>query len=96
MGAGPTGLMLAAQMLRFQIRFLIVDRKAEPTTESRALVVQIRSLEIYEQMGLSDKIMTDCKKVLGICFWHKRKTYISETYDAFKLNDYLEKNTKLI
>ena len=72
-GAGPTGLMLAAQLLRFKVDFLIVDTKAGPTTESRAVVVQARSMEIYEQLNLSDAILADCNKVDGLCFWRHGK-----------------------
>lgn len=72
-GAGPTGLMLAAQLLRFKVDFLIVDIKAGPTTESRAVVVQARSMELYEQLNLSDAILADCQKVDGLCFWRHGK-----------------------
>ncbi len=72
-GAGPTGLMLAAQLLRFNIDFLIIDKKSAPTTESRAVVVQARSMEIYEQMNLSDEIVANAQKTDGICFWRKGK-----------------------
>lgn len=53
-GAGPTGLMMACLLRRMGIDCLITDTKQGPTEESRALVVQARSLEIYRQMGLSD------------------------------------------
>lgn len=72
-GAGPTGLMLSAQLTRFNISFLIIDKKAGPTTESRAVVVQARSMEIYEQLGLSDEILADSLKANGLCFWRHGK-----------------------
>src|SRR5437868_2505743 len=53
-GAGPTGLMAANQLARFGIDFLIIDSKPCPTTQSRAIAVTARSLEIYQQMGISD------------------------------------------
>ena len=56
-GAGPTGLMLAAQLTRFGIDYVILDQKPGPTDQSRALVVHARSMEIYEQMGLSDQVI---------------------------------------
>ena len=49
-GAGPTGLMAANQLARFNINFLIVDSKAGPTDQSRAIVVTARSMEIYQQL----------------------------------------------
>ncbi len=72
-GAGPTGLMLAAQLQRFNTNFLIIDKKPAPTTESRAVVVQARSMEIYEQMNLSDEIIANAVKADGICFWRHGK-----------------------
>ena len=54
-GAGPTGLMAANQLARFGINFLIVDSKAGPTVQSRAIVITARSMEIYQQLGISDE-----------------------------------------
>lgn len=51
-GAGPSGLMMAAQLLRFGIHPVIIDSKTALSTESRALAVQARSLEILRQMNL--------------------------------------------
>ena len=67
-GAGPSGLMLAAQLLRYGIQPLIIDSKQGPTGESKALAVQARSLEIYRQMGLIDKIMAGGKKAESFSF----------------------------
>jgi 2-polyprenyl-6-methoxyphenol hydroxylase-like FAD-dependent oxidoreductase len=39
-GAGPTGLTLAAQLRAFGIRFRIIDRSLDRAHESRALAVQ--------------------------------------------------------
>ena len=54
-GAGPTGLMLANQLVRRGIRTLIIDRHAAPSIETRALGVQARTLEIYSQLGIVDR-----------------------------------------
>jgi len=54
-GAGPTGLMLACQFAINKISFRIIDKSEDHTTQSRALVVQARSLEIFDQMGISEK-----------------------------------------
>lgn len=58
-GAGPSGLMMAAQLLRYGIQPLIIDSKKGPTDQSRALAVQSRSMEIYRQMGLSDRALQE-------------------------------------
>src|SRR3989344_5169817 len=62
-GAGPTGLMAANQLMRFGIDFIIIDTKSGPTIESRAIAVTARSLEIYQQMGLSDQIVEQGTKI---------------------------------
>ncbi|MFI5203755.1 MAG: FAD-dependent monooxygenase [Flavobacteriales bacterium] len=65
-GAGPTGLMAANQLMRFGIDFIIVDSKSGPTKESRALLVTARSLEIYDQMGLAQTAIERGKRVESI------------------------------
>jgi 2-polyprenyl-6-methoxyphenol hydroxylase-like FAD-dependent oxidoreductase len=52
-GAGPTGLMLACQLAINQVHFRIIDKSEDHTTQSRALVIQARSLEIFDQMGIA-------------------------------------------
>ncbi len=56
-GAGPTGLALACQLIRYGIDFRIIDKKEATTTFSKAIGVQARTLEIYEQIGLADKLI---------------------------------------
>ncbi|HET7459077.1 MAG TPA: FAD-dependent monooxygenase, partial [Gemmatimonadaceae bacterium] len=56
-GAGPTGLALAAELRAFGTRFRIVDRLADRTRESRALAVQARSLELLDTLGLGDALV---------------------------------------
>ncbi|WP_433376108.1 FAD-dependent monooxygenase [Actinoplanes sp. CA-142083] len=61
-GAGPTGLMLANWLVKLGADVLVVDGKDGPTRESRALVVQARSLEIYDQMGLGDLVLAAAQR----------------------------------
>src|SRR3954462_15533336 len=56
-GAGPTGLMLANWLVKLGVDVIVADTKDGPTRESRALVVQARSLEIYDQLGLGDIVL---------------------------------------
>jgi 2-polyprenyl-6-methoxyphenol hydroxylase-like FAD-dependent oxidoreductase len=65
-GAGPSGLMMAAQLLRYGVQPVIIDTKQGPTDQSKALAVQARSLEIYRQMGVVDRIMEGGKKAEGM------------------------------
>jgi|MGYP000922622891 2-polyprenyl-6-methoxyphenol hydroxylase-like FAD-dependent oxidoreductase len=58
-GAGPTGLSLAAQCLRYGLSFAIIDGKDGPTEFSKALVVHARSMEIYDQIGLAQQARSE-------------------------------------
>lgn len=53
-GAGPTGLMMASQLARFGVDFIIIDQKATITNKSKALAVQARTMEAYQQMGIAE------------------------------------------
>ena len=53
-GAGPTGLMLANQLVRRGVRPIIIDRHSGPAQQSRAMAVQARTMEIYSNMGLME------------------------------------------
>jgi 2-polyprenyl-6-methoxyphenol hydroxylase-like FAD-dependent oxidoreductase len=54
-GAGPTGLALACQLVRSGIDFVIIEQNQGVTPYSKALGVHARTLEIYEQMGLAQQ-----------------------------------------
>jgi 2-polyprenyl-6-methoxyphenol hydroxylase-like FAD-dependent oxidoreductase len=54
-GAGPTGLALACQLVRYGIDFVIIEQNDGVTAYSKALGVHARTLEIYEQMGLAQQ-----------------------------------------
>ena len=56
-GAGPTGLALAAQLRSFGIRARIIDRALDRAHESRALGVQARTLELLQCIGLGDALV---------------------------------------
>lgn len=58
-GAGPTGLMAALVLHRTGVPVLVIDQKAGPTRESRAVAVQARSMEIYAQLGLAGYVLAD-------------------------------------
>ncbi|GAB3523624.1 FAD-dependent monooxygenase [Phytohabitans suffuscus] len=51
-GAGPTGLALAAHLAADRVRVTVVDRAADRAHESRALAIQPRTLEVLA--GLRD------------------------------------------
>ena len=58
-GAGPTGLSLAYQFIRYGVDFLILEKKEGVTPYSKAIGVQARTLEIYEQMALAHRAVEE-------------------------------------
>ncbi|NVN49344.1 FAD-dependent oxidoreductase [Mycolicibacterium hippocampi] len=56
-GAGPTGLTIATDLARRGIRTRIVDAAAGPNTETRALGMQARSLELFEKHGITSELL---------------------------------------
>lgn len=54
-GAGPTGLMIACQLAVHQVSFRIIDKNATSSQNSGALIVQARTLEIFEQLGIASE-----------------------------------------
>jgi 2-polyprenyl-6-methoxyphenol hydroxylase-like FAD-dependent oxidoreductase len=70
-GAGPTGLVLALWLTRLGIRVRIIDKVSEPGTTSRALAVQARTLELYQQIGLADAVLSGGRKMTTINLWRR-------------------------
>src|SRR6476619_2933050 len=68
-GAGPTGLMLANQLVRRGVRVLVIDRHAGPAQQTRALGVQARTLEIYQKLGIVDRALELGKIGNGANLW---------------------------
>jgi 2-polyprenyl-6-methoxyphenol hydroxylase-like FAD-dependent oxidoreductase len=72
-GAGPTGLVLALWLTRFGVSIRIIDKLAASGTTSRALAVQGRTLEFYQQFGLAQAVVDRAHKVPAINLWVKAK-----------------------
>ena len=56
-GAGPTGLLVSAELERRGVPCLLVEAHAAPNHWDRATVVHPRSLELFESLGLVDRFL---------------------------------------
>lgn len=65
-GAGPTGLMMAAQLAILKMPFCIIDKNEDHTAQSRALVIHARSLEIFDQMGIAHEAIQQGEKARAV------------------------------
>ncbi|WP_280470603.1 FAD-dependent monooxygenase [Nocardia farcinica] len=68
-GAGPTGLMLAAELRLGGVEVVVVERRASGTVgESRAPGINARSVEIFTQRGLGEEFLSLGKVLPGVLF----------------------------
>jgi 2-polyprenyl-6-methoxyphenol hydroxylase-like FAD-dependent oxidoreductase len=56
-GAGPTGLTLAGELQALGVSLRIVDRLPDRVHESRALVMQPRTLEVLRGLGATPELL---------------------------------------
>ncbi len=57
-GAGPTGLMMASQLARNGVAVRIVDKAPSASTESKALAIQSRTLELFDDLGIIQQTLS--------------------------------------
>jgi 2-polyprenyl-6-methoxyphenol hydroxylase-like FAD-dependent oxidoreductase len=59
-GAGPTGLTMAAVLARHGIVPRVIDRAVEPPADrSRAIVLQARTLELFDDLGIVREVLDE-------------------------------------
>jgi 2-polyprenyl-6-methoxyphenol hydroxylase-like FAD-dependent oxidoreductase len=68
-GAGPTGLTLACELLWRGVSCRIIDKAPTPATTSRALGVQPRTLELFDTMGLIDRVLSSGGPIFDANFY---------------------------
>ena len=62
-GAGPVGLTMAAELARYGVGVRIVDKAAQRTDKSKALVLWSRTLELLDRMGCGASFVEAGRKV---------------------------------
>jgi 2-polyprenyl-6-methoxyphenol hydroxylase-like FAD-dependent oxidoreductase len=76
-GAGPTGLSLALQFRRYGIDFIILEKNAGPTKLSKALVVQARTLEIFQELDIAEKAIQEGSITTALNLFYKGKKRVA-------------------
>jgi 2-polyprenyl-6-methoxyphenol hydroxylase-like FAD-dependent oxidoreductase len=67
-GAGPVGMTLASELVRYDVPVRIVDKAAQRTDKSKALVIWSRTLELLDRGGGSAPFIDAGFKVLAANF----------------------------
>ncbi len=68
-GAGPTGLMLAVELTRRGIDYLLIDEVEAPSTFIKGSVVSFRTLEIFEELGIFEEARKLGTVVHAVVLW---------------------------
>jgi 2-polyprenyl-6-methoxyphenol hydroxylase-like FAD-dependent oxidoreductase len=69
-GAGPTGLTLAATLARYGLRPRLIDRAVDPPADrSRAVVLQARTLELFADLGIVDEVLGEALVTEAVTFY---------------------------
>jgi 3-(3-hydroxy-phenyl)propionate hydroxylase len=55
-GAGPIGLTLALELARYGVRSIVLEAQQQVCEGSRAIVFTRRSMEIFQQVGVSEAV----------------------------------------
>jgi 2-polyprenyl-6-methoxyphenol hydroxylase-like FAD-dependent oxidoreductase len=76
-GAGPSGLSLAAQLIRHNVDFILLEKNEKTTDLSKAIVVQARTLEIFKELGIVEEAMKRGQETTGMNLFYKGKQRVS-------------------
>jgi 2-polyprenyl-6-methoxyphenol hydroxylase-like FAD-dependent oxidoreductase len=67
-GAGPVGLVAACQLARHGVPVRVVDALAQPTTESRAVSLHARSMEMLASLGVLPRLEARGRRIPALAF----------------------------
>lgn len=80
-GAGPTGLTLAAALAAGGVRPTVVDSLAEGSNTSRAAVVHAHTLEVLETIGVADRLTQKGLHVAQFTIRDRDRVLVSLRFD---------------
>ncbi|TDE09937.1 FAD-dependent monooxygenase [Jiangella asiatica] len=80
-GAGPTGLALAAELQRYGVRFRLVDRTPDRVRESRALAIQPRTLEVLAGIGVTGQLVAQGNRTVNLRLHARGRTLSIPLFD---------------
>lgn len=62
-GAGPAGLTAANVLARYGARIRVIDSDPGPIDETRAELVHIRTLELWDKLGLAERAVANGRRI---------------------------------
>ena len=83
-GAGPVGLFCANELTRYGLTCRIIDKKSGLSEQSKALGIHIRTLDVFADCGLLDKVLHEGQLITGICFKSNGKILVNATFSELE------------
>ncbi|HEY9757323.1 MAG TPA: FAD-dependent monooxygenase [Oculatellaceae cyanobacterium] len=80
-GAGPTGLTVAAELHRHGVACRVVDTNTAPSAHSRALAIQSRTMEVFEIMGVAGRVLDLGWKLNAFNVYDRTHHIVRMTFD---------------
>jgi len=79
-GAGPTGMTMACQLLQQGIPCRIIDKRAALTTESKAININSASMQMFDRMGIADRFLEKGLEIKHIYVHWENKRIVHVDY----------------
>lgn len=86
-GSGPTGLAMAAELVARGVSCRIIDQAAVRSEWSRALVVQARSLELLQKMGIADELVSRGRRTIKVTPFVEGRRAVDLEFGDIGVND---------
>jgi 2-polyprenyl-6-methoxyphenol hydroxylase-like FAD-dependent oxidoreductase len=67
-GGGPVGLWLACELALARVKVLVLERRTERVTQSRALTIHGRTLEVFGLRGIAERFLSQGRPIAGFHF----------------------------
>jgi len=83
-GAGPTGLTMACELLRHGITPRIIDKAMAPTDKSKAFAIHPRTLELLENMGIVDAFLKEGNECNAFDMYERGKPLVNARFDSIE------------
>lgn len=82
-GAGPTGLLLAAELARAGVDCTLVERRGQTSNLTRAFAVHARTLELLDARGLADELLAAGRRVDAVRLYGTVRVHLGGLPTAF-------------
>ena len=77
---------MACELLRHGVPCRIIDQNDGPTDQSRALAIQARTLEVFENVGAIDAVLARGRKLHGLSAYSDGRRIVHITFDLSEMD----------